>query len=166
VSRAVDLRRHVGCRKGTGATSSAATTVTQMGGDAGLPGRAAPSRGQLCRAIGRDPTEGRGPPSSTFVRYAFSFCRRGRGGAQRGKCASTGKTSRSLSPPAPEVFTPTLDACRQRFGAASPATLVLASRPPLSYLSSWTIRWDPFRDKHMRPQARDLADLADLMERC
>jgi hypothetical protein len=29
-----------------------------MGGDAGLPGRAAPSRGQLCRAIGRDRPKG------------------------------------------------------------------------------------------------------------
>jgi hypothetical protein len=34
------------------------TTVTRMGGDAGLPGRAAPSRGQLCRAIRRDRPKG------------------------------------------------------------------------------------------------------------
>ena len=51
-----NLLRVVPSRSRTGATGSAATTVTRMGGDAGLPGRAAPSRGQLCRAIGRDPT--------------------------------------------------------------------------------------------------------------
>lgn len=38
------------------------TTVTDIGGDAGFrPGRLR-RRGQLCRAIGRDPTEGSGPP--------------------------------------------------------------------------------------------------------
>ena len=46
----------------TRATGAAATIATRMGGDAGLPGTAAPARGQLRRALERDPTEGRGPP--------------------------------------------------------------------------------------------------------
>ena len=32
------------------------TIVTRMGGDAGLPGKAAPARGQPRRALERDPT--------------------------------------------------------------------------------------------------------------
>jgi hypothetical protein len=69
-------------------TNSAGTTVTRMGGDAGLPARAAPSRGQLCRAIGRDPTEGRGPPkTASFVSYTPDFCRICCLGVERAECA-------------------------------------------------------------------------------
>ena len=47
----------------------AATIATRMGGDAGLPGTAAPARGQLRRALERDPTEGRGPPRNPSPAY-------------------------------------------------------------------------------------------------
>ena len=40
--------------------ADAATIVTRMGGDAGLPGTAAPARGQPCRALERDPTDREG----------------------------------------------------------------------------------------------------------
>ena len=61
-------------------------------------GRAAPSRGQLCRAIGRDPTEGRGPPRRQLVRYASSSCRRGRTGSRRAKCANCGGLAVAAAP--------------------------------------------------------------------
>ena len=48
----------------------AETSVTRMGGDAEV----APSRGHLCRAIGRGRPNGREPPSY-FVRYTSNFCR-------------------------------------------------------------------------------------------
>jgi hypothetical protein len=55
----------------------AAAIVTRMGGDAGLPGTAAPARGQLRRALERDPTEGRGPPCCSAGLSRSKKARRG-----------------------------------------------------------------------------------------